>query len=121
MHLTQGLHRSLQRAPDEPATIFGGRIRTVAEQANRVARLAGALRTLGVSDGERVAILSLNSDRYAELLLAVPWADGILNPVNVRWSPPEIVYSLVESGSSILVTRSPASSTPAARPGRRRA
>jgi len=103
VHLTQSLHRSVQRTPDEPATIFGDRVRSFAEHADRVARLSGALRSLGVSDGERVAILSLNSDRYAELLLAVPWADGVLNPVNIRWSPSEIVYSLAESETSILV------------------
>ena len=36
--------------------------------------------------GDRVAILSLNSDRYLEYLFAVPWADAVLNPINTRWS-----------------------------------
>jgi acyl-CoA synthetase (AMP-forming)/AMP-acid ligase II len=103
MHLTQALHRSLRQTPDQPATIFGDRVRTFADQADRVARLASVLRELGVSDGERVAILSPNSDRYAELLLAVPWAGGTLNPVNVRWSASEIIDSLVESETSLLV------------------
>ena len=53
-----------------------------------MARLAGALRGLGVGSGDRVAMLSLNSDRYHEYLLAVPWADAVLNPVNIRWCPP---------------------------------
>src|SRR5262249_24287214 len=53
--------------------------------------------------GGRVAILSLNSDRYAELLVAIPWADGVFNPVNVRWSAEEVVYSLVQSGTTLLV------------------
>jgi acyl-CoA synthetase (AMP-forming)/AMP-acid ligase II len=100
--LTQSLHRSVQQTPDLPATIFGERVRTYAEQVDRVARLAGAIQGLGARYGERVAILSLNSDRYAELLLAVPWANGVLNPVNVRWSVPEIVYSLEESDTAIL-------------------
>jgi acyl-CoA synthetase (AMP-forming)/AMP-acid ligase II len=103
MYLTQALHRSLSHTPDDPATIFGDRVRTFAEQADRVSRLAGALRSLGVSDGERVAILALNSDRYWESLLAISWADGIFNPVNIRWNPSEITYSLRDSGSSILV------------------
>jgi len=102
VYLTQALHRSVQQTPDRVATVFGDRVRTYAEQAERVARLAGSLRGLGVQDGERVAILGLNSDRYAELLFAVPWANGVLNPVNVRWSPAEIVYSLSESGTGIL-------------------
>lgn len=102
MYLTQGLHRSLQHHPDATATIFGARVRTFAEQADRVARLAGALRRLGVRDGERVAILALNSDRYAELLLAVPWANGVATALNVRWSPAEIGYALRDSGAGIL-------------------
>ncbi|HEY8524479.1 MAG TPA: long-chain-fatty-acid--CoA ligase [Acidimicrobiales bacterium] len=103
MYLTQGLHRAVREAPDRPATIFGDRIRTVAEHADRIARLAGGLRSLGIADGERVAVLSLNSDRYAELLLAVPWANGVLNPVNTRWSPQEIIYSLTDCDTSMLV------------------
>jgi acyl-CoA synthetase (AMP-forming)/AMP-acid ligase II len=103
MYLTQGLHRSLCHTPDQPATIFGERVRSFAEQAERVASLAGGLRSLGVSEGERVAILALNSDRYAELLFAVPWANGIFTPVNIRWSPSEITYSLRDSDTSILV------------------
>ncbi|HZQ85400.1 MAG TPA: long-chain fatty acid--CoA ligase [Acidimicrobiales bacterium] len=118
MNLTQALHRSLQQTPDRIATIFGDRVRTYTEQGERVARLAGALNGLGVSDGERVAILSLNSDRYAELLFAIPWANGVLNPVNIRWSAPEIVYSLVESDTAILfVDDAFAAAVPAIRDG----
>ncbi len=76
MYWTQGLHRGLQQRPGVPATVFRDRVRTVGEQVDRVARLAGALRELGVRDGQRVAVLALNSDRFAELLLAVPWANG---------------------------------------------
>lgn len=103
MYLTQGLHRSLQQSPNAPATIFGKRVRTFAEQADRVTRLAGALRELGVVDGERVGILAHNSDRYLEALLAVPWANGVINPVNFRWSAAEIIYSLAESETEILL------------------
>src|SRR4051812_7955162 len=80
MYWTQGLHRTLQQDPDAPATIYRQRQRTVREQADRVARLAGGLRELGISAGASVGVLALNSDRFAELLLAVPWADGSLTP-----------------------------------------
>lgn len=103
MYLTQTLHQAVQQRPDEPMTIFGDRVRTVAESAARVARLAGALRGLGVRRDEPVGILSLNSDRYHEYLLAVPWADAVLNPINIRWSPAEIGYSLRESGTRVLL------------------
>ena len=103
MYLTQGLHRAVQQQPDEVMTIFGERRRTFREAADRVARLAGALRELGTGDGDRVAMLGLNSDRYSEYLLAVPWANAVLNPVNFRWSPAEIAYSLRDSGTRVLL------------------
>ena len=102
MYLTQGLHRSVQCRAEEVATVCGGRVRTFAELADRVARLAGALRGLGVTVGDRVGMLALNSDRYLEWLLAVWWAGAAVNPVNVRWSPAEIAYALEESGTSVL-------------------
>jgi acyl-CoA synthetase (AMP-forming)/AMP-acid ligase II len=103
MYLTQGLHRAVQQQPDEVMTIFGARRRTFREVAGRVARLAGALRELGVGDGDRVAMLAVNSDRYNEYLLAVPWANAVLNPVNFRWSVAEIAYSLRDSATRVLL------------------
>lgn len=103
MYLTQGLHRGAQQHPDAPMTICGDRTRTFGEVRDRVARLAGALRGLGVESGDRVAMLALNSDSYHEYLLAVPWADGVLNPVNTRWSADEIAYSLEDSGTEVLL------------------
>jgi len=103
MYLTQGLHRALQQHPDRIAVRFGNRTRSFRQLADRVARLAGALQKLGMATGDRVAMLALNSDRYLEYQLAVPWGGGVLNPCNVRWSVPELVYSLKDSGSTILV------------------
>jgi acyl-CoA synthetase (AMP-forming)/AMP-acid ligase II len=116
MYLTQSLHRSLQHSPDRLATIFGNRVRTVAESADRIARLAGGLSALGVQRGDRVAILALNSDRYHEYFLAVPWIGAVVNPVNIRWSPAEIAYSLQESDTRVLfVDDAFASAVPALR------
>ena len=103
MYLTQGLHRAVQQNPHGVMTICADRIRTFAEAADRIARLAAGLRGLGVGADDRVGILALNSDRYLEYLLAVPWADAMLNPVNIRWSPAEIAYSLVDSGTAVLL------------------
>lgn len=103
MYLTQGLHRSVQQKPDGIATIFGDRVRSFAEQQHRVARLAGALRGLGVAPGDRVAYLGLNSDWFVEYYLAVPWADAVVNPINFRWSPAEISYSLADSQTRVLL------------------
>jgi acyl-CoA synthetase (AMP-forming)/AMP-acid ligase II len=102
MHLTQSLHRNVQQDPDGVATIFGDRVTTWTESRDRVARLAAGLLSLGVQRGDRVAILSLNSDRYHEYLFATWWVGAVVNPVNVRWSPAEIAYSLEDSGTKVL-------------------
>ncbi|GGM89191.1 long-chain-fatty-acid--CoA ligase [Dactylosporangium sucinum] len=102
MQLTQSLRNAAQRDPGRTATIYRRRTRTFGETIDRVSRLAGALCTLGVKEGDRVGIYSLNSDRYHELLFAVPWAGAVVNPVNVRWSPAEIAYSLRDCGTDVL-------------------
>lgn len=103
MYLTQPLHRSIQQHPDKIAVRFGERSWTFLEFVDRVARLAGALGKLGMRPGDRVAMLGLNSDRYLEYQMAVPWGGGVLNPCNIRWSPAEILYSLDDSASTILI------------------
>jgi long-chain acyl-CoA synthetase len=102
MHLTQGLKRNAQIYADELATLDGERSQTWRECADRVARIADGLRGLGVCDGERVAVLAMNSDRYFEYFFAVPWAGGVFVPINIRLAPPEIAYWLNDSGSEIL-------------------
>jgi acyl-CoA synthetase (AMP-forming)/AMP-acid ligase II len=103
MQMTMALHRAAQLYPDRPSTVFADRTRSYGESFSRIARLAGALRALGVSDGDRVGILALNSDRYHECMLAVPWAGATIVPVNTRWSPSEISYSLRDSGTRVLL------------------
>ncbi|MNZ52281.1 Long-chain-fatty-acid--CoA ligase [compost metagenome] len=103
MNLTHGLHISMLSQPDAVATIFGERRRTYRELGERVARLAGGLRQLGVQSGERIGMLALNSDRYQEYMLAGWWLGAVLNPVNTRWSVPEIVYSLDDCDTRYLI------------------
>src|SRR5882757_4051896 len=103
MYVTQSLHRNTQISAAQPATVCAGRCRTWGQVHDRVARLAGAFQALGVCSGQSVAILSLNSDRYSEYLFAVPWADAVLNPVNIRWSAPEVAFSLVDSDTRVLL------------------
>lgn len=103
MYMTQALHRATQKHPDRIAVRFGNRQRTFREFIDRVARLGGALQKLGMQRGDRVAMLSMNSDLYLEYQMGVPWGGGVLNPCNIRWSPAEILYSLEDSGSAILL------------------
>ncbi|MEV0431494.1 long-chain-fatty-acid--CoA ligase [Micromonospora sp. NPDC050495] len=102
MYLTQTLHQAVQQDPRRAMTVYGDRTRTAAETVDRVARLAAGLRAAGVAGGGRVGVLSLNSDRYHEILLAVPWANAVVVPINVRWSAAEISQALRESDTRVL-------------------
>jgi acyl-CoA synthetase (AMP-forming)/AMP-acid ligase II len=102
LQFTQGIHRALQIHPDAVATICDGRLQTFTGLAERVARAAGALLNLGVRAGDRVAVLSFNSDRVLENYLAVAWIAGVVNPINFRWSAEEIAFGLKDSDSCVL-------------------
>ena len=103
MNITQVLHRNLQQDADRIVTICGDRRTTTHRFVDRIARAAGALKRLGMKQGDRVAMLALNSDRYVEYFFAVPWADGVINPCNIRWSTKENAYALADSETSILI------------------
>ncbi|WP_315834301.1 long-chain-fatty-acid--CoA ligase [Bradyrhizobium prioriisuperbiae] len=103
MNVTHGLRRALQINAHDLATVCGGRRRTWREIGERVPRLAAGLRSLGATEGERVAILSLNSDRYLELYLATAWAGTVIVPLNIRWSPLENEDALRDCRARILV------------------
>ena len=83
------IQAAAEACPDRPATLFEGRTRSWRQTVDRAARVAGGLQALGVSAGDRVGILSANSDDYLMLYLAVPWAGAVLVPLNCRWSETE--------------------------------
>ena len=102
MYLTQAIKRAVQVNAGGLATLDQDRVRTWAECGRRVAKLAGALRELGIRDGQRAAVLARNSDRYFEFFQAVAWSGGVFVPINTRLAPPEIAYWLNDSGSEVL-------------------
>lgn len=103
MMLTQPLRRAIRLYPQRIATRCGVRSRTYAELGERIARLAAALVQLGLEPNDRVGILAQNSDSYLETMFAVWWAGGTVNPINIRWSPQEIAFSLENCGTCILI------------------
>ncbi|HEX3593213.1 MAG TPA: AMP-binding protein [Pseudonocardiaceae bacterium] len=80
----------------------GGREWTYAEHADRVRRAAGALRGLGVREGDRVATLLPNVVSTLELHYAVPGAGGVLVPLNTRLAAGDYAYILDHSGASVV-------------------
>ncbi len=74
----------------------GGRLVrfSYAEFGKRVARLANALRTLGIGPGDRVASFAWNGHRHLELYYAVPMIGAVLHTVNIRLFPDQIAFVL---------------------------
>jgi acyl-CoA synthetase (AMP-forming)/AMP-acid ligase II len=103
MYLTQPLHRSARQCPDRIAVISDGSVRSFANVYERVSKLGGALKELGLKAGDRVAMLSANSEHFLEYYLAVWWVGGVVNPINVRWSANEIAYSLNDCETTIVI------------------
>ena len=107
MQITQALHRAVACNPNGIATVCGSRRQTFTQFRERISRFAAALHALGVGSGDRVGILSLNSDRYVEAYMAVPWAGAVINPCNTRWSATEIAYSLDDCDTRVLLVDDP--------------
>jgi len=100
--LPQTIRHTVQLCGDKTATRFGDRSQSWREFQDRIARLATGLHGLGVEDGDRVAVLALNSDRYYEFYFGVSWAGAVFVPVNTRLAPAEFVHWLNDSGSRVV-------------------
>ncbi|MET0373620.1 MAG: AMP-binding protein [Rhizorhabdus sp.] len=103
MYLTQCLHRMVRQAPDSLAAVDADGRLSWRDLTNRVARFAGALHEAGLQPGDRVAMLARNSTDFLVYLLGTWWAGGVINPVNLRWTPGEIGYSLENCQTRILI------------------
>src|SRR5262249_61386980 len=93
--------------PDHPAVAAGRRAAfSYGDLAGRAARLAGALRTLGLRDGDRVVIASRNSIHYPELFYAA-WHAGLAAlPANAKLHGAELGYILEHSGARVCLASS---------------
>ncbi len=103
MGLSYMLRRAVQIRPDHTALIFQDRRQSWAEFHQRVIRLAGGLKALGVGPDDRVAAIMDNSDRYTETLMATPWIGGVIVGLNVRWSVGELREALREAAPKVLL------------------
>jgi fatty-acyl-CoA synthase len=74
-----------------------------ADLRRRIGRLASALTALGVLPGDTVGVLDWDSHRFLEAFFAIPMMGAILQTVNVRLSPEQIVYTINHAGPTVLL------------------
>lgn len=103
LHIGQLLRTALDDRSGNEIVGSDGRRHTYAEFGRRVHRLAHALTSLGVDSGDVVAVMDWDSHRYQECYFAIPMLGAILQTVNVRLSPEQIVYTLEDTQAKILL------------------
>ncbi len=96
------LERSASVFPDKVAIVHGERKYGYQEFAERVYRLASALRGHGLQKHDRVGFLCFNTPHLLEAHFAVPAAGGILVAVNTRLASREVGYILTHAGVKFL-------------------
>jgi fatty-acyl-CoA synthase len=69
----------------------------------RVARLAGALRSLGVDADQRVATLMWNNAEHLEAYLAIPSMGAVLHTLNLRLDPQVIGYIATHAEDDVVI------------------
>ena len=101
-------HRHLLPATEQHAgrvaVIDGAYTATYAQHLDRVARVAGALPSLGVGRGDRFAVMALNSHQFLELYHAAFLGTGVVNPLNLRLAAKELAFILADSGTKVCFT-----------------
>ncbi|MCA4724062.1 AMP-binding protein [Mycolicibacterium fortuitum] len=88
---------------DKVAVVDGSRSFTYREVHQRCRQLAGALVDNGLQPGARVAVLSHNTREMLEGHYGVPYAAGVLVPINSRLSAGEIAYILQHSEADVVI------------------
>ncbi len=89
--------------PDRIAIVDGDRKLTFKEVNERANRLRHWMQEVGLTDGDRIAILSKNNLEYIECFGAAAKAGLIVVPINYRLHSTEIIYILQDSGARLVL------------------
>ncbi len=97
---------SLATTPDQEIVYRELRRHSYRDFYERVCRLAAALEALGVKRGDTVAIMDWDSHRYLEAFFAVPMMGAVLQTVNVRLNPEQILYTFNHARPKVALVNS---------------
>jgi fatty-acyl-CoA synthase len=92
--------------PDSEVITFEGeraRHTSYAQVAERVNRLAGALRSLGIAPGDRVGTLCWNHQEHIEAYFAIPCMGAVLHTLNLRLPPPQLAQIINHAQDRIVI------------------
>ncbi len=102
MFISDATRKNSRLYPDKIAVMDGDVKITFSEFNLRVNRLANAILNLGLSRGDRVAVLSENAYQYMELYFACAKGGVSLVPLNYRSTSKELAYVINDSGAKLF-------------------
>src|SRR3954464_1441113 len=85
------------------ATAGGSRSQTYADLGRRAARLANALRGLGITGDQRVGTFQWNNAEHLEAYLAVPSMGAVLHTLNIRLFPEQLTYIANHAEDKVVI------------------
>ena len=97
------LHTPLATAPEQEIVYRDICRYTYRTLHQRINRLASGLSGLGVRPGDTVAVMDWDSHRYLECYFAIPMMGAVLQTVNIRLSPAQILYTLNHARADVLL------------------
>ncbi len=101
--IKQLLTPALARASDKEI-VYAEKVRYDYPGLNRrIARLANVLVGAGAAPGKTVAVMDWDSHRYFESYFAIPCLGCVMQTVNVRLSPEQILYTLNHARAEIIL------------------
>ena len=98
------VERSAEIFGDLPSVIHGSRRYTWAQTRARSARLASALKSLGIGRGTTVSAMLPNTPEMVEAHYAVPALNAVLNTLNTRLDAALIAWQLNHCECRVLLT-----------------
>jgi long-chain acyl-CoA synthetase len=115
IRLDQLLADSAAEHPGQLAIVFGARVGsrivdaaiTYRQLDEAVNRLASSLQSLGVSQGNRVAIVMPNCPQFVIAFYGILRAGGIAVPCNFLYSASELEHQLADAGAEVVCVLSP--------------
>ena len=98
------VERSAEVFADLDAVVHGQRRYSWAQTRERSARLAAALRSLGVGRGSTVSVMLPNTPEMVEAHYAVPALNAVLNTLNTRLDAPLLAWQMNHCEAAVLIT-----------------
>ncbi len=102
--IADALRRTAQRLPAKTGIVCGSTTWTYAEFDALVSRLAAGLVSVGVAEGDKVAVLARNSHGFAALRFALARRGAVMVPINFMLKADEVAFILRHAGAKTLAT-----------------